>query len=107
MPARASPRFGGAPPLTRVTPEVCFPETEGWPEHYYANPWPLSEEYFLVGWADAKLPPHTFVTDSRNPANAMGIYLLDAFGNLELLYRDPQISSVTPIPLAPRARPPV
>jgi hypothetical protein len=94
-------------PLTRLTPEVCFPETEGWPEHYYANPWPLSEEYFLVGWADAKLPPHTFVKDQRNPGNAMGIYLYDAFGNLELLYRDPDISSMHPIALAPRPTPPV
>ncbi len=92
-------------PLTRLTPEVGFPETEGWPEHYYANPWPLSEEYFLVGWADAKLPPHTFVKDHRNPPNAMGIYLYDAFGNLELLYRDPDISSCHPLPLVPRPRP--
>ena len=28
----------GQAPLTRLTPEVCFPETEGWPETYYANP---------------------------------------------------------------------
>jgi hypothetical protein len=93
-------------PLTRLTPEVCFPETEGWPEHYYAHPWPLSEEYFLVGWADAKLPPHRFVDDHHNPTNAMGIYLYDALGNLELLYRDPEISSVTPLPVAPRSKPP-
>jgi len=92
-------------PLTRLTPEVCFPETEGWPEHYFAHPWPLSEEFFLVGWADAKLPPHRFVTDASNPTNAMGIYLLDAFDNQELLYRDPEISCVTPIPLSPRATP--
>ena len=94
-------------PLRRLTPEVMFPETEGSPEHYYANPWPLSEEYFLVGWADAKLPPHTFVKDQRNPPNAMGIYLYDAFGNLELLYRDPDISSGYPIPVAARPQPPV
>ena len=94
-----------AAPLTRLTPEVCFPETGGAPEHYYATPWPLSEEYFLVGWADAKLPPHTFVTDSRNPPNAMGIYLLDAFGNQELVYRDPEISSVFPLPAASRPKP--
>ncbi len=92
-------------PLTRLTPEVVFPETGGWPEHYYANPWPLSEEYFLVGWADRKLPPHARVTDERNPVNAMGLYLLDAFGNEELLYRDPEISCMYPIPVAPRARP--
>lgn len=93
-------------PLTRLTPEVCFPETEGQPAHYYASPWPLSEEYFLVGWADAPLPPHRRVTDHNNPTNAMGIYLYDAFGNLELLYRDPQISSMHPIPVASRRVPP-
>jgi hypothetical protein len=33
-----------------------------------------------------------------------GIYLVDAFGNRELIYRDPDISSQSPIPLR---RPPV
>ena len=94
-----------AAPITRLTPEVCFPETAGWPGHYYANPWPLSEAYFLCGWADQPLPPHARVTDARNPVNAMGIYLYDAFGNQELLYRDPQISSLYPIPVVARAKP--
>ncbi len=59
-------------PLTRLTPDVCFPETEGWPRHYYANPYPLSEEYFLVAWSDKPLPPHSFVTtDERNPLNPL------------------------------------
>jgi hypothetical protein len=96
----------GDSPLTRLTPEVRFPETEGDDGHYYANPWPLSEEYFLVGWADHNLPPHCRVADERNPVNAMGLYLLDAFGNLELLYRDPEISCVSPMPVARRKRPP-
>jgi hypothetical protein len=95
-------------PLTRLTPEVCFPETEGWPKHYYANPYPLSEEYFLVAWSDKPLPPHSFVTtDDRNPTNPLGIYLYDVFGNLDLLYRDPNIASMYPIPVRPRKRPPV
>jgi hypothetical protein len=37
----------------------------------------------------------------------MGIYLCDRFGNLELLYRDEAISSMYPIPLRPRPKPPV
>lgn len=93
-------------PLTRLTPEVVFPETGGWPEHYYLNPWPLSEEFFLVAWSDRRLPPHCRATEQDNPANAAGLYLLDAFGNQELLYRDPAISSLHPIPLAPRPEPP-
>ena len=54
-----------------------------------------------------EMPPHCRATEEQNPRNAMGLYLLDAFGNLELLYRDPSISSVAPVPLAPRYRPPV
>jgi hypothetical protein len=97
----------GAEPVTRLTPEVPFPETEANADHFFADPWPLSEEYFLVAWSDQKLPPHCRATEEQNPRNATGIYLLDAFGNLELLYRDPEISSASPIPLAPRMRPPV
>jgi len=94
-------------PLTRLTPDVCFPETEGWPAHYYSNPYPLSEAYFLVTWSDKPLPPHSFVTtDDRNPPNPQGIYLYDAFGNLEMLYRDARISSMYPLPLKARPRPP-
>jgi hypothetical protein len=97
-----------AAPITSLTPDVCWPETGGWPEHYYANPWPLSEEYFLTAWSAAKLPPHCRVDDSaRNPPNAMGLYLLDAFGNQELLFRDDALTSMYPQPLAARARPPV
>jgi hypothetical protein len=98
----------GPEPLTRLTPEVCFPEAEGWPESYYANPYPLSQEHYLAAWSDRRLPPHQGsgqVTDERNPINALGLYLCDAFGNLELIYRDPNISSMYPIPVRPRSRP--
>ena len=97
----------GAEPIERITPEVPFPETEANANHYFANPWPLSEEYFLVAWSDQPLPPHCRATEEQNPRNATGVYLLDTFGNLELLYRDPEISSASPIPVAPRVRPPV
>ncbi len=98
----------GDAPLVRLTPEVPFPETEAWAGTYYANPFPLSEEFFLVAWSDRRLPPHSRVDASdQNPVNAAGIYLYDAFGNLELLYRDPDLSSSCPIPVRPRPRPPV
>ena len=97
----------GDAPLTRLTPEVPFPETVANVDHYYANPWPLSEEFFLVSWSDKKLPPHCRATEEQNPRNATGIYLLDAFGNQELLYRDSEISSTSPLPIAPRPCPPV
>ncbi len=90
--------------MTRLTPEVCFPETEGWPKSYFVSPWPLSENHYLVAWSDLEMigwpgPPE--------PVNATGIYLFDAFGNLNLLYRDPEISSTSPIPVRARPRPPV
>jgi hypothetical protein len=99
----------GERPLERLTPEVPFPETEAWADMYYVNPFPLSEECFLVAWSDQRLPGHSRFArdDPRNPPNAMGLYLADAFGNLEPLYRDAEISATNPIPLRPRRRPPV
>jgi hypothetical protein len=94
-------------PLQRLTPEVPFPETEAWANSYYANPFPLSEEFFLVAWSDQRLPPHGRIEAvKQNPVNATGLYLYDAFGNLELLYRDPEISSACPIPVRTRVAPP-
>ncbi len=75
---------------------------------YYANPYPLSEQHYLVAWSDRHLPPHCRVDDTnQNPVNATGLYLLDAFGNLNLIYRDPAISSECPIPVRARPVPPV
>ena len=95
-------------PITRITPEVPFPETEANVGMYYANPMPLSERYFLVAWSDRRLPSHTLMWDDdpKNPRNAMGIYLLDAAGNQTLLHRDPEISSMYPIPIRSRPKPP-
>ena len=95
-------------PIERLTPEVRFPETEGWPAHYYANPWPLSEDYYLVSWSHNQLPPHCRVSnEEENPSNNFGIYYYDRFGNLELLYRDETISSMNPIPIKSRPVPPM
>ncbi len=54
----------------------------------------------------AHLPAHHRSVDPKsNPVNAQGLYVYDRFGNLELLYRDPELSSMYPIPLTPRPRP--
>ncbi|HRR57855.1 MAG TPA: hypothetical protein P5057_12920, partial [Acidobacteriota bacterium] len=39
--------------------------------------------------------------------NYTGLYYFDRFGNLELLYADPEFSCMYPIPLEPRPTPPV
>ncbi len=82
--------------LTRLTPEVPFPESEGRPTRdfmIYGTPWPLSEDDYLV------------VYDAE--ARQRGIYWIDRDGNRELIYRDPEIACYAPMPLRPRMRPPV
>ncbi len=93
----------GQSPIERVTPEVPLPEMEGWPQENYATPWPLSEQLFLVAYAP---DPLGWGRPAPRP-NGYGIYLIDTLGGRELIYRDPQNSSFSPIPLRPRPVPPV
>ncbi len=103
----------GPRPITRLTPEVAFPEIEAWPLSYYANPFPLSERFHLVTWGcEGVLAPSRSAGWDRwhsvpRPRNGMGLYLLDAEGAMELLYRDPEISSMYPTPVRPSPKPPV
>ena len=121
----------GLAPITRLTPDAPFPESEvpvanrgnpaawnaqldrrsaplppeaaRWPGHCYRTPFPLSEKYFLAAYSfDALIGE-----PDPNPAAMFGIYLVDCFGNKELLHRDPEISSLWPVPLRARPRPPV
>lgn len=86
-----------------LTPEVCFPESSGWPKSYFHSPWPLSEDCFLVSFSFDPLPG---MSSGEKQDTRTGLYYFDRFGNLELLYRDETISSMYPIPLKPRGRPP-
>jgi hypothetical protein len=106
-PSRAGLEPGGKDrfeSLEQLTPEVCFAEAEGWPKSFFYSPWPLAEGYFLVAFShDPLCGGYTgHYRDSET-----GLYYMDRFGNLELLYRREGISSVYPIPLAARAAPPV
>lgn len=87
-----------------LTPEVCFPESTGWPMSYFHSPWPLSEDAFLVSFSFEPLPG---MSSGEGKDTRTGLYYFDRFGSLELLYRDPAISSMYPIPLKPRVRPSV
>ena len=93
----------GADPIRRITPEVSFPETEGWPLSSYANPWPLSEDLYLAAFAPEPLASQGKVASEA----AYGIYLIDTLGGRELVYRDPAVSCFSPIPVQPRPTPPV
>jgi hypothetical protein len=90
--------------LERLTPEVCFAESEGWPKSFFFSPWPLAENYYLVAFSHDPLPGGY---TSHHRDSETGLYYYDRFGNLELLYRREGISSVYPIPLIPRPTPPV
>ena len=87
-----------------LTPQVVFPEAPGWPSSYFHSPWPLSEDYFLVSFS---FEPLGGMGPKVKKDTTTGLYYFDRFGNLELLYRDPDISSMYPIPLARRRRPPI
>jgi hypothetical protein len=90
-------------PVKRLTPEIAFPESQGGTINY-GEAWPLSENYHICVY-DAAAGTHS----SGGPVGKgnYGIYLVDSFGNKELIYRDPEIGCHNPMPLAPRPRPPV
>jgi hypothetical protein len=90
-------------PLTDPGSETISPEEEQrWPGHCYKSPWPLSEKFFIVSYSFDTLVGEP----GPNIPNMFGLYFADAFGNKELVYRDPAISSLWARPLAPRAPPP-
>ena len=86
--------------VRRITPDVPFPEAEGsvfaWQFAAFGTPWPLSEDYYLCA-----LAPNGPYGQQK------GLYLIDSFGNRELIYADPAIECVDPIPLRPHQRPPI
>jgi len=87
---------GAMSQLIRLTPDAPFPEAEGRPINRYAaygTPWPLGEDDYLC----------VYDAEAKN----RGIYWIDRDGNKELIYRDPEISCVSPIPLRARPVPPV
>lgn len=90
--------------IEALTPEVCFPEAAGWPKSYFHSPKPLSETCMLVSFSFDPLPG---MSSGEGKDTRTGLYYFDRFGNLELLYRAPDISSMYPLPLKPRPRPPV
>jgi concanavalin A-like lectin/glucanase superfamily protein/hydrazine synthase alpha subunit-like protein len=83
--------------LKRITPYPAFPESEtvARSQYPFGTPWPLSEDFYLCNWWE-------------------NLYLLDRFGNRELLCEnslvfgktDYDMRLIDPIPLRPRKIPP-
>ncbi len=110
-------------PVKRLTPEVDFPESQGGTESY-GEAWPLSEDYYLCSYDPVQVAalnpaglgapgdPGTDYPDkpfarNPNPLGYYGLYLVDSFGNKELIYRDPEIGCLHPVPIQPRPARPV
>ncbi|HEY3319433.1 MAG TPA: LamG-like jellyroll fold domain-containing protein [Planctomycetota bacterium] len=95
-------------PITNLTPEIYCPDEHGY-QHLkngkwvhdmngplLREPYPLSKKYFLVTYNPDK---------PWNEPTGYGLYLLDEFGNRELIYKDPEFSCWGPYPLRPRPLP--
>ncbi len=119
----------GPAPLERLTPDALFPESEApvirepdgqwyapvgvaappetpleqqrWPGHCYRSPCPLSEDFFYAAYSYASL----IGEPTKNRPHMFGLYLVDRFGNRELVYRDLNISSLWPSLWEPRSWP--
>jgi hypothetical protein len=81
--------------ITNITPDTR-PHYQMSRSHHdtFRDPYPISCDHFLV---------------THNPDNQhnWALYVIDRYGNRELLYVDPEISSKHPTPLRGRPRPPV
>jgi len=77
--------------ITSLTPEVPWPGM--WPrEECFRDPVPVARDYFLV---------------SHAPRRQFGLYVIDRFGNREVLYQDLTIGSMCPTPYRVVPTPPV
>ncbi len=70
----------------------------------YQTPWALSDKCFLVSYSYAR--PASDTKGGRN-TNGFALYVIDAWGNKELIHRDPVLSCAFPMPLKTRPRPSV
>ena len=92
----------GPEPVTRITPEIPYPESSGWStKGSYSFPYPLSEDLFLVAYSPNIIPRQPLIPSS----SSFDIYLVDTLGGRELIYRDPNVSCFSPIPIRPRDTP--
>ena len=104
----------GPAPLTRLTPEIPWPESEGWNlPGCYAAPYPVNDTLFFASFSPESLRQTESERTTTNPwgawptPKAYGIWLVDSLGGRELIYQDPEIGTFTPIPIRKRVRPPV
>lgn len=79
--------------ITNITPDTPPRYHMDWARREcFRDPIPVSRDFFLV---------------SHAPQDHFGLYLIDRYGNRELIYMDPAIGSMCPTLLRPQTPPPV
>ena len=75
---------------------------------FYTDPYPVNRTSFLASYAfDSPRARRYSHAKADVDANGYGIYLVDVYGNKELLYRNPWIGAYNALPLRSRNMPPV
>jgi hypothetical protein len=78
--------------ITNITPDVQPHYHMSWArQQCFRDPVPISRDYFLC---------------SHAPLDKFGLYVIDRYGNRELLYLDPEMGSMSPTLLRPVTAPP-
>jgi hypothetical protein len=77
--------------ITNITPEIPWPGFWGRSETF-REPFPISTNLFLV---------------SHSPRDRFALYVIDRFGNREMLYIDNELGSMCPTPLQMQQKPQV
>jgi len=122
----------GLKPLTRITPELGFPEKHA--HHYKGKPltpdengiYPYGLPYNLNDKTASAAAPHDptsapgpyampfplneelfLVAAKEKATREFAIYLIDTLGGRELIFSDPKSSCWAPIPIRQRKKPPV
>ncbi|MBQ7112215.1 MAG: hypothetical protein IJO06_13525 [Thermoguttaceae bacterium] len=86
-------------PIENLSPEIAWAESpDECPKSYYYAPYPLSEDVYLTSYSAEPLGGMAS-PDHPTDAGKLGLYYRDRFGNLELLFDDPNFSCLCPIPL--------
>ncbi|MBN1125165.1 MAG: discoidin domain-containing protein [Sedimentisphaerales bacterium] len=79
--------------ITNITPDVKPHYHMSWArQQCFRDPVPISRDYYLC---------------SHAPFDRFGLYIIDRYGNRELLYLDPEMGSMSPTLLLPSMVPPV
>jgi len=77
--------------ITNITPDVEPHYHMSWARsHCFRDPYPIGRDLYLA---------------SHAPYDRFGLYVVDRYGNRELVYLDPEMGSMSPSPLRPVPRP--